>query len=322
MAREVLEVSPDRIKVDYVFERTAEPLNGPVDVLFPLPLYGADKPSWSWAGVPRGFNVRVDGQTLPFRTLVRARMRGKSSCPDWPPTRECTHDVTDAIRALGLSDRQMAHFPVATPFRDSAERALAVPALTAEQKTQLVRHGFADEEGPSAERPYPLWFADVAYFWKMHFDDKPRIEVSHQYAPFTSGGAGAVLSVLSEEELRTEYCADDAFVREWNRLVSLNGPLGTPQSHEAVRIAYILTTANSWAQPIGEFTLRLKKRHPSERVTLCFPGRFRKVDALTLETTLQTFTPRTELKALFFVSTSQRAADYWNAAGAAPIIAP
>jgi len=65
------------------------------------------------------------------------------------------------------------------------------------------------------------------------------------------------------------------------------------------RVDYILTTANSWGGPIGDFILRLKKSKPSEQVLLCFPGPFRAVDPLTLEVQLKNFEPRQELGVLF-----------------------
>ena len=295
MVREVLEVRPDRIRVDYVFERRGDSALPPIPVLFPLPLYGAELPSATWAGSPRGFSATVDGRPVPYRALVKGR---QGDCGDVAPARSCTADVTEALRSAGVSDEQIAHYPLASPFFSRPGERLRVPPLTPKQTRQLLRQGLVVEEGPSEERPYPAWLADVSYVWEMNFGDRRRIEVSHQYVPFTSGGSNSYY--FTEALLRKEYCADDAQIAAWQRLVSAASP--APEAYGPVagsRVEYILTTANSWGGPIRDFTLRLRKAKASELVMLCFPGKFRRADPLTLEVHLEDFEPRDELRVLF-----------------------
>lgn len=294
LTQEVLDLSPGRIRVDYVFTRNTA-LTGPIPVLFPLPLYSAEVPSALWAGAPRGFSVSVDGRPVPYRALVKGRL---GPCDGAPVTRGCTTDVTAALKAAGLSDEQMAHYPVASPFFTSPGQRLPVPALTPDQTRQLLQQGLLIDEGPSDERPYPTWLADVSYVWDMDFGTRPRLAVSHQYVPFTSGGSNSY--DFTEDSLRNDYCADDGQIAAWQRLVAAASP--APEAYGPVagsRIEYILTTANSWGGPIADFTLRLRKSKPSELVMLCFPGKFRRTDPLTLEVSLRNFEPRHELRVLF-----------------------
>lgn len=295
MSREVLEVSPDKIRVDYVFKRNSSHGDKGIPVLFPLPLYQAETPSWSWAGAPEGFSVTVDGKPRPFKTVVKGRI---GRCADFTRDRNCGTDVTDSLKAAGLSDAQIALYPAASPFFDSKGVRPRVPKLTEAQTKQLLRQGLVEEEGPSDERPYPTWLADVTYVWEMAFNGRTTIDVSHQYAPFTSGGSESYF--FTEDMLRNDYCADDQLIEAWKKLSAAAAPVeGSYGPLRGQRIEYILTTANSWGGYIEDFTLRLKKGKPQELVLLCFPGKFRKVDPLTLEVKLKNFHPRNELRVLF-----------------------
>lgn len=60
-------------------------------------------------------------------------------------------------------------------------------------------------------------------------------------------------------------------------------------------MSYILKTANTWRGPIRDFTLRLRKSSLEESLSLCFPGQFKKVDALTLEAKMADFAPAADL---------------------------
>ncbi len=317
MRKEVLEVSPGKIRVDYVFERNISLLTADktFPVMFPLPLYGAETPSWSWAGSPQDFSVTVDGKRQAFKTVVKART---GRCDDGTLNRRCSTDVTKTLRAAGLSDGQIALFPGASPFTDGKGHRPNAPALTEPQKRQLINDKLLDEEGIVS--PYPNWLADVTYIWEMAFNGRKSIDVSHEYVPFTSGGSSSYY--FTEDMLRNDYCADDSLISAWQKLVAAAPP--NPMGYGPVpgrRVEYILTTANSWGGPISDFTLRLKKAKPTELVLLCFPGKVRKVDPLTLEVKLKEFEPRNELRVLFLNVDDAHGRDGKPPAGVPPVIA-
>src|SRR5271154_1606175 len=104
---EVLDISPSRIRVELTFvNRTGSAFDLPV--MFPLPRYGAEAPSFSWAGQPLGFRVALDGKLLPFKTMVKA-----VTCPPSDQEQICA-DVTKALKAVGLTDAQIASYPSAS----------------------------------------------------------------------------------------------------------------------------------------------------------------------------------------------------------------
>jgi len=125
MQKEVREISPARVRVDCVFQRQKLAAGQSVPVLFPLPLYSAEQPSWAWAGAPRDFSVSVDGQPQPFQTVVKAWKNRVDD--DEPPRGAAAVDVSAVLREAGLSDAQIALFPSASPFVDAAGQRPRVP---------------------------------------------------------------------------------------------------------------------------------------------------------------------------------------------------
>lgn len=308
IAQELLEVSARQVRVEYRFQRRPGSRPDSVTMAFPLPLYSAELPSWEWAGEPLGFEVRVEDKPQAFKTVVRAR---SARCEDGSLSRHCGDDVTAQLKAAGLSDEQMALFPGATPFREPSGQVLPVAPLTPTQRGRLRSSGLVASEGPSGERDYPNWIADVSYVWQLDLPNAAPVKVTHQYTPF--GNVGSDVYDATENMLRNDYCANDAEIDAWKRMVA-TAP--EPYGRAAVsgrRVDYILTTANTWSGPIGDFRLRLRKSQPAELVLLCFPGKFRKLDALTVEVQLQDFQPRSELRVIF-LNTLAKEADLRNQA--------
>lgn len=63
-------------------------------------------------------------------------------------------------------------------------------------------------------------------------------------------------------------------------------------------VRYILTTANNWSGPIGEFRLVIDKEDPKALVSLCING-IRKIGPTRFEFTARNFVPKRELDILF-----------------------
>ena len=93
------------------------------------------------------------------------------------------------------------------------------------------------------------------------------------------------------------YCADAAFLKGWDKLIERadNGQ----GRYDAAKVAYILKTGNTWKNGIEDFTLNIVKSAPSELVTLCFPGTFKKIDATTYQVRLRNFRPTRDLDVFF-----------------------
>jgi len=296
MRKEVLEISANQVSVEYEFVNEGN-VEVTLPVVFPLPPYSAIQPSNSWAGQPRGFKVLIDGAESPFVTHLRAIAQlGKSG----------KEDVTEKIRRTGLTPEQIAHFPGAFPDNDISPFSPTVKKATRINQKQMaiLRKLKLVADGPSGETDYPIWDAVVTYSWNVSFPPGKPVRVAHVYTPFRAGGANASLSSYEVENLRTRFCADDAYISKVRQALKRQAQL-TREGRSIVYgmagtvVDYILTTANTWKGPIRDFTLRLKKSAPEEIISLCFPGDFKKIDALTLESHISDFVPGHDLSIRF-----------------------
>lgn len=272
MKKEVLNVGYRSISVDYEFlnESAADVEE---TIVFPLPAYpSAEQPYDRYYGQPRGFSIHVDGKPVDFHTVVQASLNGV--------------DVTAQLRKAGLSDAQIAY----QPAFDTTTR---VPPLTAQQRQQLSKQklfgiGQAGDAGP-------LWDIHVNYVWKQKFPANRVVRVHHAYTPFVSTGPG---EWGMDDETAKLYCADAAFVRNWKKLARQNGSADGSML-AAAKVTYILKTGNTWKRGIEDFTLNVVKHQPTEIVSLCFPGTFRKIDARTYQVHLTNFRPTGDLEVYF-----------------------
>jgi hypothetical protein len=291
MSKEVLEISPSRVSVDFQFNNlTSKDVILPV--LFPLPAYTADVPSFAYSGQPHGFRVEIDGKTTPFKTQVRA-----NSCGYMAVSKNCK-DVTEALKRIGLSDEQIALFPSSSPFRRAMGR-LPAARLNKQQEGLLLAQGLMTNEAYTSDRlPVPTWAVEVTYNWRMKFPAGRPLRVRHDYAPFASGGS---TGYISEAALRGDYCADEKTVTAWRALpaTGVYSSGAVERTNPGRIVDYVLSSANSWAGPIGDFTLRLKKSRPDEVVATCFPAKFRDVDPTTVEAHLVNFVPAKDLRVIF-----------------------
>lgn len=272
MKKEVLNVSYDKISVDYDFvNESAAPVSE--TIVFPLPQYGpAYGMSNEYFGQPGNFSILVDGRAVAFRTVVEATLDGK--------------DVSAGLKAAGLTDEQIAYYPLFSPFDKK------VAPLTAAQQRQLIAHKLLvpwDGDGDWI----PAWKVRINYVWRQTFLPHTPVHVRHQYAPFVDGGPGAS-SIGEKKDFIKSHCGDQDFFNAWNRL--------HPKENSYVAaawVSYILKTGNTWKNGIEDFTLNLVKKDPKEIVSLCFPGKFVKINPTTLQVRLRNFKPTQDL-AIFF----------------------
>ncbi|MBB5370716.1 MULTISPECIES: DUF4424 family protein [unclassified Janthinobacterium] len=276
MKKEVLSVSADLIKVDYEFLNESGK-DVEETIFFPLPEYAAGyHGSPTYYGQPQQFSVEVDGK-----------------------------DVTARLRALGLTDPQIAYFPSHTPFDKK------IAPLSESQRAAMIKEGLLgqlyDEEW------VPAWTVKVIYLWQQKFPAGKVVWVRHQYAPFVAAGSAATY-LGDDKEFEKKYCTDQGFQKTWQRLAARAGENGVVN---AVAVSYILTTGNTWKNGIEDFTLNLIKGKPDELVSLCFPGTFTRINPTTLQVRLRHFRPRQDLDVYF-----GNVAGMGQHGGVAPVIRP
>lgn len=291
MRKEVLDIGTDRIDVSYEFINESDSAVT-LPVVFPLPPYGPGMPSPSYSGQPSGFSLTIDGRREPFSTSVRAVIASNGGEPE--------RDVTQLLLAAGLTHEQIALLPGAFFNSESDASPFQMrntPKAKAVSKAQLekLRALGLLELNPNSLRDlidFPRWSVHIAYHWTATFAPGTVVSVSHSYQPFLGVGSGEPVKPSNLEDqttMKNRYCSSDALLRQLTKAPSADD--GIP----GATLSYILTTANTWHGPIRDFTLRIRKSRPDEVVSLCFPGKFTKVNALLFESRMKDFSPPHDL---------------------------
>jgi hypothetical protein len=269
---EVLNISCDMITVNYEFLNES---SQDVDaiIIFPLPPYPAF-PAQSHQishGEPSEFAITVNGKAVSFDTELKAILNGR--------------DVTEELTALGITRKQIAHFPFDLSNLEN-DRNLPIPQKQIDTLTQkgLVVDG------------YPVWDIHVRYVWKQKFPAKDIVHVDHKYRPFIAEGT---LAGYPGHVKSTDYCLTDDQIRRLDKLSSVDTNLNIFQQVPGSNLEYILTTANTWKDGIRDFKLSIHAKAEDEIIATCFPAILKKVSATTYEAQIDNFQPKTELRVFY-----------------------
>lgn len=267
MKKEVLNISHNLISVDYEFlNESANEVEE--TIVFPLPPYpAAQQDADTYYGQPDGFSIRVDGKPVAFQSRLVARSpEGK--------------DITAQLRKLGFSNKEIAYSPT---FAGKSDK---VAAFTEQQAGQMIKLGLLDKESRE-----PTWMVEVNYVWRQKFPPNRIVRVHHDYRPFVAAGPG---ESGMHEDFEKIYCTDQSYLNARAKVAARNN--GYVNTHN---VSYILTTGNTWKNGIEDFTLNIIKRKPEELISLCFPGKFKKIDARTYQVRLANFHPNQDLDVHF-----------------------
>jgi len=278
MKSEVLDISYNKIKVDYEF------INEGTDAVktkisFPLPTYSAWPPESGvlYQGQPEEFEVYVNGQKIAYKTRVMAIHNGM--------------DVTNILSSAGFSPTDIALMPFNIgPDNDYRvdEKIISKSQLDILNKNKLMRLQFPD------------WDISIVYEWDYIFKPNSIVKVQHSYKPFIAVGAvGNFTTKYGLNKDDEKYCIDTNLQKKLQEIEAEKSNISPFDSINGTKLEYILNTANSWKDSIREFTLLLRKEDPSEVISLCFPGDFRKIDSLTLESKIHNFVPKNNLQIIY-----------------------
>lgn len=275
MAEEELFISPDTIRVDYVFRNdSTQDVTG--EVIFPMPPIPVEATAYSDWNLPEDrdaadlvdFRATVDGRDQPV-TLDRIAVIEPSWDENAPLSRQYDTpgtDVTAELAALGL--------PLTV---DHDKAAAALLALSPERRGQAVAAGLA-EFYPAAdgmpEQAVVLWSVLARYHWTQTFPAGQELRISHSYRNRPPGGIFVWSHPAPDymQDVTARYCIDEGT----SKVIAKR--LANPQAGEedavgmAYYISYVLRTANSWAGPIGRFRLTLDKGAAENVISLCAEG--------------------------------------------------
>jgi hypothetical protein len=304
MEKEDLFISPDLIKVSYVFKNITNQ-EKTVEVFFPIPIQSelsaqsiwdeeviqALKTQESQKTPFSNFSVIINGQPVSFQKEIRALKEGK--------------DITNLF--------QQHHLPLSPllarcefPMEKIEDNEICGQRMNLYKKLNLMTPG-----------GNPLWQKQVNYHWIQTFPAGQETKIEHSYRPargfffLVPNHSRPPMELLLEQTLFRggwiESCPDRSFTGQedlisW--LVHQFQDLPASQSHCTLwiyEIDYILTTGNNWEGSIKNFTLTLE--YPKNgTVSSCWnldKGSMKRIAPNRLEFHQKDFTPDKDLK-LFF----------------------
>ena len=294
MLEEVLQISTREVRVKFrFFNESDHDIN--TTVAFPMPVYG-------WNPGVSALDANVKPITT-FNVLVNSRnvsttTHRKALIGDL--------DVTDRLRELGLSDKQI--FDTFGGCRIDEDLACDLSA------NQIMTIGLL---WPKKGR-FPQWKIAATVLWEQTFPAGKEIVIEHSYSPFV----GEIYTVpyqkkhnyTSSDILPTQYKQNDpkeACINEDIRQTiqnSINKHVTKGATTITVRrkdVEYILATGRNWKGPIGEFRLLVEKDTADQIISLCFPDKPRKINSKTYEFVQRNFMPQDTLVVYYYMVTSE-----------------
>lgn len=282
--REDLYISNSKVEVSYVFRNYSDK-DITTEVAFPIPRYSYEPTGRIKYPVHGDFSVEVNGVRQKYNEITRAIINDK--------------DYTDRLKDANISikdfnEKNWGHYVFHHSYnlRSKAEQQKLIDA-------GLVKI----EEDLGESYVVPAWSVETTYFWSQVFPAKTTTIIKHAYTPnastdmyYLGGGKAHSLSsnTYSMEKLSKLHCLNGELT-QWAK--KAKGSIGLET------IDYILTTANHWKQPIGEFHLIIEggpELEKNTRPSTCFEGKsLVKVKDNRYEITIKDFVPREEVKVYF-----------------------
>ena len=285
MTSEDLYISPDEVRVDYVFTNNSDRDIESI-VAFPMPdvesyvesdVGVADRQSDNFMD----FHVEQDG--APITPELQQRVIAGNL------------DVTAEVEAQNIPKFGMS---------DKAQEA--VKKLPPEIQEDWVARGLLFknvwyEGDKEMSEISPRWTLRSTYWWRTVFPAKKSVKVHHRYKP-SVGGTVAMTFIengkpaYNYEEYKTKFCLDDGFMKAAAKLETQQKE-GKDLYYFEKWLSYILMTANNWSGPIGNFHLTVDKGDPDAIISFCGKD-VKKTGPTTFEMRQKDFFPEHDLDIL------------------------
>jgi hypothetical protein len=286
MTSEALFISPEEIRVDYVFTNTSDKdVSGLI--AFPMPDIGGDPYA----------NIAIDDLETDNYLAFTASQDGKPVATSLQQRAYANAiDVTEDLKAHGI--------PL-LPLAKSTQAALKT--LPDDVAADWIARGLIfvdtydnDGDGMKDYRT-PLWSLKSVYWWRTTFPAGKEVKVQHRYKPSVGGTVG--ISFLEEGKAKGEryqeyvkrYCIEDNIVRRAEQ-ADKDMQAGKPYLFENW-ISYVLTTGANWSGPIKDFSLTIDKGAAENLISFCGKG-VKKIGPTTFEMKAKDFTPENEIDIL------------------------
>jgi len=297
MVSELLEVSTKSIRVKYIF-LNEDSADVRTTVAFPMPSYGwtsGDSALEGNVGPLKTFKHLVNGVPVLTQIERKAVVSGRN--------------ITDQLRKIGLTDNQIfVTFGKCVSSNSSGVNC----GLSKRQQAEIERLiGNGNDD--------PTWRVEETVFWDQVFPAGQPIEVRHEYAPFVgmsytspyqespryAGTSPADylprVTPLNRPVDSNEACLDDGIGQALRKKVGTIVEGGTSSVQVILNdVEYILGTGRNWKGPIQDFKLRIEKSSPDQIISLCFPGKPRRISPTVLEFSQSDYVPQDRLIVYFF----------------------
>jgi hypothetical protein len=293
MAREVLTIGLKKVKVDYEFRNDTDD-DVTTMVAFPIPSYqlDAEERSIKEQGFD-DFRLIIEGKEARFQVEARAKLKG--------------HDVTAILDKYGIDIATFGHFD------EDHHQARDIRRLSRAQRDSLIKSGLIDSD---PDQDDANWVVEKKYYWSQTFLAHSTIHISHEYTPvvgYNYVSSDEFHAVGRNASIPTRDVQIDKFtVDELKSLClseDLRSSLETASRHSKEGyghieyVDFILTSANTWKEPILDFTLyveRSKEKDSRDVVSFCWPNPVEKVGQDRFKATAINLIPRHELRIGFF----------------------
>jgi hypothetical protein len=278
MAKETLQISMDKVIVDYDFRNDSD-VDITTEVAFPIPDYALNMGNINPSD--QGFDdfrLWVDGAPVHYQVQAQALLKDR-----------------DFTQLLGSMHVDIGSFGHATSNDDSSD----IQRLTAIQRKQLGQAGLIDSDYGGA-----LWRVRKKYYWRQTFPAHKIIHIRHEYSPRVGSensikySMGPNADADSAEALKG-FCID-GHLRTILQQIANSKDKDAPYFY----VDFILTSANTWKAPIEDFTLIVERPHLkgsfANYVSFCWDGPVTRIDADHFSAHAVNLVPQRELSIGFF----------------------
>lgn len=264
MVSEVLEISPEKVRVTYHFLNTSDH-DIKTTVAFPMPAYDYEPDPEENMGPLESFQTSVNGKDVSAQKNRVFLIDGV--------------DATAKLRKLELTDAQIF---------SQADECLGAPRFHPDADT-IKRCSLTKPQVSGINHlGGKLWQIQETAFWDQVFPANKDMTVVHQYQPKAGFND-------SRSNLYGDGCVDAGTARLLSRLHDEDdGAMRTIRE-----VKYILGTGRNWRGPIKHFKLILDKSGYSV-VTLCFPGKAVKTSPTTIELNQTNYVAQDKLDVFFY----------------------
>jgi Domain of unknown function (DUF4424) len=316
MAKEVLQISSTKIVVDYDFRNDSDQ-DVTTEVAFPIPPYEND---WVEQEVKAqsfaDFRLWINNAPAKFQSEAKAFLKGK--------------DVTSTLLADRIDVASFGHFEDAVGADHvSRNRLLDIERLPKTEQERLYTLGLFDSD---PDNPSASWTVHLQYHWTQTFPAHSITHIRHQYTPaegfqyiqlaaFEKALARRVTARpmqlfrnrgIDDFKALASFCPEPSFLRGMIHAVQQEPPDSGYYAYPQW-VDFILTSANTWKQPIEDFTLIIERGKPLDgygkpmegvrrAISFCSPENapVTRLDANHFQVHLTNFIPQSELHIGFF----------------------